>query len=261
MLDTFKLTNLDYLEISIDNSTRKLKRLELNSNERKKVKEYMDKNNVYIYSIVLSANRSFPIGSHERGIRNKGINIMKQTIDLAYDLSIPIIQVAGYYALNSENRNGKEKKEFIKNLKDICNYAARKKIMLGIENVDGLDVLSINDCLSIVNKVGSPWLKVYPDVGNLVANSLSFEKELEKGLEKFICIHLKDTKINTFRRVPFGEGEVNFKLLGQILKEHHYKKNFTVEMWNDNEKDNPVNIVNESIRYLKREMNLENTNI
>lgn len=67
---------------------------------------------------------------------------------------------------------------------------------------------------------------------------------------------VKVRRTGTFRRIPFGHGEVNFELAGDLLREQGYRGNFTVEMWNDGH-DNPLETLEESLDFLKSEMKLE----
>jgi len=188
-------------------------------------------------------------------IRHEGVKIIKQTIDLAHDINIPVIQLAGYYSFFDDERDGRERKRFIESLEKVTAYASWKGIMLGLENMDGKDILSMNDSIGILKEINSPWLQLYPDIGNLAANGLSVEKELENISNHIISIHLKDTKKNVFRRVPFGEGIVNFKVAGDILREENYKGNYTIEMWNDGN-DNSLDIIHDTLDFIKSEMKI-----
>ena len=44
----------------------------------------------------LSGHRKYPLGSHDKEIQKKSLEIMKKAIDFAADLGIRIIQLAGY---------------------------------------------------------------------------------------------------------------------------------------------------------------------
>jgi L-ribulose-5-phosphate 3-epimerase UlaE len=48
-----------------------------------------------------------------------------------------------------------------------------------------------------------------------------------------VGVHLKDTRIREFRRVPFGEGLVDFDAAFRTLKEMQFTGPLMVEMWNE----------------------------
>ncbi|MBM7599106.1 L-ribulose-5-phosphate 3-epimerase/hexulose-6-phosphate isomerase [Virgibacillus halotolerans] len=256
LLKAVEETRFDYLEISIDDSSDRLSRLEMSKCEREKLKVYMSEKELYIYSIVLSANRSFPLGSKDPNIRSRGKEIIQKAITFAFDLNIPVIQLAGYYTFFSDSRDGNERDRFIEGLKEVSDYAAWNGVMLGLENMDGKDILSIKDSINIIEDVKSPWLQLYPDIGNLVANGLSLTEELKNIVGRTLCIHLKDTRRDEFRRVPFGDGEVDFELAGDLLRKQGYRGNYTVEMWNDGDK-NSLKILEETLNFLENKMRFQ----
>lgn len=256
LLKLLSRTKFDYLEISIDDSEKRLSRLEMPKKEREKLRFHMNEEETYIYSIVLSANRSFPIGNKDTFIRNKGKMIIKKAIDFAFDLNIALVQIAGYYTFLSDRRDGKERSRFVEALKELSEYAAWKGIMLGLENMDGKDILSIKDSINIIEDVKSPWLQLYPDIGNLIANGFSLESQLKNIVGSTLSIHLKDTRKNEFRRVPFGDGEVDFKLVADLLRKEDYRGHYTIEMWNDGEKKS-LEIADQALEFIKNEMDMQ----
>ena len=62
-------------------------------------------------------------------------------------------------------------------------------------------------------------------------------------------VHLKDTRIREFRRVPFGEGIVDFDAAFRTLKQMQFTGPFMVEMWNEAVAD-PVTVVASARRWL-----------
>ncbi len=47
----------------------------------------------------LSGHRKYPLGSHDKEIQKKSLEIMKKAIDFAADLGVRIIQLAGYTSI------------------------------------------------------------------------------------------------------------------------------------------------------------------
>mgnify|MGYP002249574620 CR=1 FL=1 len=68
--------------------------------------------------------------------------------------------------------------------------------------------------LAYVKLVNSPYLKVYPDSGNLTNAAVAYHTrvsdDLETGRGSISAVHLKETKPGVFREVPYGTGHVDF---------------------------------------------------
>jgi L-ribulose-5-phosphate 3-epimerase UlaE len=92
---------------------------------------------------------------------------------------------------------------------------------------------SIEKALQFVREADTPWLQMYPDIGNLAASEKDVPGELRAGGRHIVGVHLKDTRIQEFRRVPFGEGCVDFDAAFKALEEIDFKGPFVVEMWNE----------------------------
>ena len=91
-----KKFGFDYLELSIDESDEKLKRLDMPWIERKKIIDAMHENGISIDSICLSGHRKYPMGSLQESVVKRSMEIMEKAILLAKDLGIRMIQLAGY---------------------------------------------------------------------------------------------------------------------------------------------------------------------
>ncbi len=235
-IEIAKKAGFDFLEMSVDESDERLSRLEWTKEERNELRVLLEINNFHIRSMCLSAHRRFPFGSKDEQKRERAYEIMDKAIELSLDLGIKNIQIAGY-DVYYEDSDSETKEMFIEGLKYAARKAASKNIMLSIEIMDTEFIGTITRCLEFIDMVKSPWLQIYPDLGNLTQWAESPEKELEKGVEHIVAIHLKDTKPGIFKCVPFGEGTVDFKRLFKKITELNYTGPFLVEMWADNEKN------------------------
>ena len=191
---------------------------------------------VHFYNLVLSAHRDFPFGSKEAKIRQQALQIMEQAIDFSAGMGIRTIQIAGYYTLEHEVSTDDSKKRFLEGMYQSAELASQAGVMLGLENVDR-DIISLEQIKEVVEEVHSPWLKMYPDVGNLTAHHFNVKQALAENINHIVGIHLKDTKEGVFRRVPYGEGIVNFKAVFESLFKAGYRGPFSLEMWNDNSRN------------------------
>lgn len=105
-----KNAGYDFVEISIDETDEKLSRLDWTPEERENLIDVMYETGVPIRTMCLSGHRRFPIGSSNEETNKKSMEIMKKAIQLADDLGIRIIQLAGYDVYYEEStENTKEK--------------------------------------------------------------------------------------------------------------------------------------------------------
>lgn len=237
----------DFIEMSIDESDERLFRLYWSKEKRNYIKNLLEKNDFYINSMCLSGHRKYPFGSKCEKTRKKAYEIIDRAVGLAKDLGINNIQIAGY-DVYYEEADEETEKLFIEGLKYAVKRASSANIMLSIEIMDTKFIGTITRCLKYINLIKSPWLKIYPDFGNLSQWTQEPDIELEKGIEHIVAIHLKDTKPKTFKCVPFGEGTVEFEKLFKKLDKLRFNGPFLVEMWADNTVDTTID---ESIIHIK----------
>ena len=91
-----KELGFDFMEISIDETDEKLSRLEMSKEERKDLVDAMYQAGLPIKTMCLSGHRKYPLGSRDESVRARGLEIMEKAIQLACDLGLRIIQLAGY---------------------------------------------------------------------------------------------------------------------------------------------------------------------
>ncbi|WP_280737632.1 MULTISPECIES: L-ribulose-5-phosphate 3-epimerase [unclassified Enterococcus] len=238
-LEMAKELGFDFVEMSIDETDERLSRLDWTQAERKSVVDAIYQTGVKILSICLSGHRRFPFGSADPEKRQEALLIMQKAVDLASDLGVRTIQLAGY-DVYYEEKNVTSRAYFVENLKEAVAIAAAKEVVLSIEIMDDPFINSITRYLKIKEQIPSPYLQVYPDLGNLSAwpeNDVAYE--LEMGISEISAIHLKDTLAVTvdfpgkFKEVPFGEGCVDFLGCLKTLRRLNYHGPFLIEMWSE----------------------------
>jgi len=237
-----------FIELSIDECEERLARLDWTCGERREMRRVLADSPASMDTLCLSAHRKYPLGSQSEELRGRALDIMKKAIDLAAELGIRMIQVAGYdvHYEKSTERTGMLYREGIRKAVE---WARGSCVMLAVENVDCPFIDSVEKAMSIVRGADSPWLQLYPDIGNLAAVGVDVQRELQAGGSHIVGIHVKDTREQEFRRVPLGEGLVNFEKAFRTLKKLDFRGPFTVEMWNESAAD-PVAVIAEARRWL-----------
>ena len=229
-LATAKSAGYDFIEISIDETDERLSRVNWTRGQREDLRNLLCRHTMPILSMCLSGNRRYPIGSENRETREKGIRLIKDAVDFSQDIGIRIIQLAGYDEYYNES-NDKTRELFLHALMDVVEYGAVRGICLALETVDTDLIDSTEKAMRFVSMIGSPYLQVYPDVGNITAMGKDVEKDFLSGRGHIVAIHLKDTLPGQFRDIPYGTGTVNFIAFFKLLKKMEYKGLLVAEMW------------------------------
>lgn len=221
-LQEAKTAGFDFVEMSIDETDEKLARLEMTKSERQQLCLAMEKVGVPIRTICLSGHRKYPLGSNDEEIRARSLEIMEKAIELACDLGIRIIQLAGY-DVYYEQSSAETKALFEKNLAVCTLMAAKKGVLLGFETMETEFMNTMGKAMQYVNKINSPYLQVYPDAGNLTNAAVLYQTDLfadiRSGAGHIAACHLKETVPGKFREIPFGTGHVDFKAIVNVMWE------------------------------------------
>ena len=233
----------DYWEISVDESSERLERLLWSRKQREWLRNRSWELDFPIHSLCLSGHRKYPFGSKDPAIRQRAMKMAEQAIELAYDLGVRIIQLAGYDVYYEEG-DQQTHDYFVQGLADACALAGRAGVTLALEIMDTPYLNSIPKYLELKQEIYSPFLAVYPDLGNLFAWNNDLEKNLEQSIQDIVALHLKDSLRvrdgfpGQFRDLAIGEGEVDFVRYFEILKGLNYAGPFVIEMWASDNSDN-----------------------
>ncbi|AJJ18064.1 MULTISPECIES: L-ribulose-5-phosphate 3-epimerase [Yersinia] len=253
-----KACGFDFVEMSIDETDERLARLNWSKAQRLSLVDAMLETGIAIPSMCLSAHRRFPFGSHDDELRKQAYLLMQQAIQLAKDVGIRTIQLAGYDVYYEEQDDGTVAR-FTEGLQWAVQQAAAAQVMLAVEIMDTPFINSISKWKVWDNCLASPWFTVYPDVGNLSAWGNDVSNELSLGIDRIAAIHLKDTYPVTeqspgqFRDVPFGEGCVDFINVFKTLNQLNYRGAFLIEMWTEKAEE-PVAEIVQARRWIEQRM-------
>jgi L-ribulose-5-phosphate 3-epimerase len=221
-----------FIEISIDENDERLARLEWPQEARRELHKALASAPASIDTMCLSAHRKYALGSASKLQRQQALAIMRQAIDFAAEFGLRIIQIAGY-DVHYEPSTEQTRALYMESILQSSEWARRSCVTLALENVDCPMVDSIKSGMRFVRAADTPWFQMYPDIGNLTAMEKDVTEELMAGGRHVVGLHLKDTRIGEFRRVPFGEGLVDFDSAFRTLNRMGYRGPFVVEMWNE----------------------------
>ena len=226
-----KRAGFDGVEISIDETEEKLSRLDWTLSERREFLSLTKEVETAVKTICLSGHRRFPLGSIDPKLRARGMEIAEKAILFASDMDIRIIQLAGYdvyYEPSTED----SRKYFGENLEKVVEMAAKNGVILGFETMETPFMNTVEKAMKYVNRIKSPYLQVYPDVGNVYNGTCNVLEDISSGRGHIVAAHLKETRPGKFRDLHYGEGQVDFRLVCDALRDQGVGY-YNAEFWYD----------------------------
>ena len=232
-LQAAKNAGFDYVEMSIDETDDKLARLDYTDGQIDEIIAAMRAVNLSFRSICLSGHRKYPFGSHDKNTQVRSMEIMQKAVTLAARLGIRTIQLAGY-DVYYEDGDEQTRADFLKNLKLATEMASRDGVQLGFETMETPFMDTVGKAMNYVNIVDSPYLGVYPDVGNITNAAKLYNtdvlEDLKSGKGHIVAVHLKETVPGKYREIPYGTGHVDFESVIKTSWEFGVRR-FVTEFW------------------------------
>lgn len=254
-LELAKKLGFDQLEISIDETDEKMNRI-FNGFE-KEVKKAQEETGLRVRTMCLSGHRKWPLGSEDQETRKKSLEIMKKAIEFADYNSIRIIQLAGYDAYYDKS-NQKTEELFRKGLEKSVAYASKYGVILAFETMETEFMDTVEKAMKYVDYINSPYLGIYPDIGNLKNAAVKYGhdvvEDLKKGRGHIFASHLKETKPGLYRDMHFGQADGHTEYDRCIEELYAQGVNmFTGEFWNHGE-ENYQEIIKDANDFLRKKL-------
>lgn len=213
-LQCAKECGYDYLEISIDATEEKINRIYMDTEEKREIMEAIFDTGIPIGSMSVSALTKYALGDPDQAVRDRGMEIAEKSIQMSSALGVRTVMIPGYDIYYGESTI-ETKRYFLENIRKIAEIAEREGILVGFETMENNFMNTTGKAVQYVNMVDSAYLKIYPDAGNItnaaVANRHDVCEDLSLGKGKLIALHLKETKPDVYREVPFLTGHVEFE--------------------------------------------------
>ena len=224
----------DRLEISVDETEAKLARLDYSERQMLEVAWASQNTGVPVATMCLSGHRKYPFGSHDPATVRKSLEIMEKALHFGAAIGVRIIQLAGY-DVYYENHDEGTVQRFRENLVKAVEMAAVYGIALGFETMETPFMDTTEKAMRYVTEIGSPYLGVYPDIGNLKNAAVLYGgdvvDDLRTGKGHILAAHLKETKPGVYRDMTFGSGGHTeySRCIGQLWEQG--VRMYTGEFW------------------------------
>ena len=254
MFSIAKECGFDRLEISIDETDWRLERLEWDESKQRELGMLSRSMDAPLLTMCLSGHRKYPFGSHDSETRARSLDIMEKAVRFADNAGIAVIQLAGYDVYYEEG-DEETRKWFAENLRKAVHMASKAGVVLAFETMETPFMDTVQKSMKYVNEIGSPWLGVYPDIGNLknaaVLYGTDVVEDMMIGTGHIFAVHLKETKPGLYRDMNFGQSDGHTEYercleasLGMGVRM------FTGEFWYQNGQDH-ISVITDSARFLR----------
>ncbi len=232
-LTAAKKAGYDYLEMSIDASEEKIRRIYMSKQERFELIRDMYQTEMPIRTMCVSALTKFSLGNPDGEKAGRGMEIAEKSIELAADLGIRVVMIPGY-DVYYEPSDEKTKRGYLENLKRVAEIAEKTGVILGLETMENEFMNTVEKAMKYVVLCGSNYLKIYPDIGNLTNAAKQYKmdvlEDLQLGKGNITSMHLKETLPGRYREVPYGTGHVDFEAAIQKAWQMGIRR-YVTEFW------------------------------
>ena len=199
----------DRLELSIDESETRLARLDWSESAQRELGLRSREEGAAIRTLCLSGHRKYPLGARDPAVRTRSLETLKKAIAFAANAGVSIIQLAGYDVYYEPGDEGTVSR-FRDGLFQGAAWAAEAGVILAFETMETPFMDTVEKAMAWVREVNSPWLGLYPDIGNLQNAAVLYGHEVTEdlalGAGHTFALHLKETRPGVYRDIRFGAG-------------------------------------------------------
>ena len=228
-----KEAGYDFVEISIDASEAKIARVNMSKEERLELVKLMYETGMPLHSMNMSSLTKYSLGNDKPEYVARGMEILKKAIQLAGDLGVRIVMIPGYDVFY-EPSDYETKARYMENLKQAVKWAEKAGVVLAFETMENEFMNTVEKAMKYVTLINSPYLKIYPDSGNLTNASVNYKNDViedfELGRGHVVALHMKETLPGKFREIPYGTGHVNFEAFAEKAWDMGVRK-YVTEFW------------------------------
>ena len=173
---------------------------------QKSYREAAQRTGLEIASLAIGQMNGVPLKSDPRAAR-----WLADSIDVCKALGLTVTMPACFSKGDLDMSKTAEIDHLVGVVKEVAPKAEKQGVVIGLENY-----LSAQDNMRIIDRIGSPAVKVYYDVGNSTDKGRDICKEI-RTLGKLICeLHAKDGGH------LLGQGRIDFKQVRKALDDIEY---------------------------------------
>lgn len=178
------------------------------------------------------------------------LSFLKRCVDMAATLEAPVVSV---WSGNgpSECSTSELRARLVRGLRALCDYAATRDVRIGFEPEPGMEIERVADYASLRDEVARENLGLTLDVGHCLATREGApEHVLAAFARDLLVLQLDDHRAGVHEHLMFGEGEVDFAVLGQAIAAAGFDGPLEIEL--SRHSSSAVQTAAESLAFLKR---------
>ena len=203
-----------------------------------------EKYGLSFYSLVCDDCWQYPLTADDPDLRKKGEEMIIRQLEIASKLGCDTIlalpgMVQGLDPAGPVVPYDVCYDRALAAVKRLAVYAEKYGVFLGLENVWNKFLLSPLEMRDFIDKVGSPWVKAYFDVGNVIVNGYAQQWISILG-NRIAKVHFKDyvRAVGTADGfVDILQGDVDYPAVMAALREIGYDDWVTAEVFGDDTDD------------------------
>jgi L-ribulose-5-phosphate 3-epimerase len=198
-LDVAKQIGLDGVQIDFGVPGNKMR---LRTPEyQKSYRDAMARTGLAVASLAICEMNEAPLKSDARAAA-----WLDESLDVCVAMKLPLVMAPAFSRADLDMAKTAEIDHLVKVLRAAATKAEKLGVLIGLENY-----LSADDNRKIIDRVGSPNVKVYYDVGNSTDKGRDVVKEI-RSLGKLICeFHAKDGPH------MLGQGRIDFRAVRKAI--------------------------------------------
>lgn len=173
----------------------------------------------------------YPMTSGDAAVRLQARDANKKVLEIAAALgAAAVLVVPGVVSAEIAYDDAYQRAQ--EELAHLADYAAQVRVKIGVENVWNKFLLSPLEMARFVDELGSPWVGVYFDVGNVLVTGFP-EQWLRILGQRVAAVHVKDFKPTVGNITGFTNllaGDVNWVVVREQLLAIGYQGALTAEL-------------------------------
>lgn len=198
------------------------------------IRKQAENSGIELYSVATSLYWDCPMSANDAQTRAKSEEIARRQIDIAALLGCDTVLVVPGL-VDSETAYDTVYDRALCAMRKLAPYAEARGVTVGAENVWNRFLLSPLEFARFIDEIGSPYVKAYFDVGNVVYDG--YPEQWIKVLGNRICkVHIKDYIRENRTLAGFtdiGNGDVDFGRVLSVLEDVGYDGFCTAEVFPD----------------------------
>lgn len=169
----------------------------------------------------------YPLSSDESRLRKSGVEIGRRMIEFAAEMAVPLIKVVPgsitadlSYDIAYENA--------VESIIRLGDEAASAGVMIGVENEANKFIASPREFIGFLDDINHPYVNAYFNTGHALVTG--YPEHYIDGLGKrIIAIHVNDYRQSIHSFVSILEGDVNWPVLMNKIRELSYHGYYIVK--------------------------------